>query len=204
MRTDQALGRCTRFAVLACAGAALAGCGEPQPPMSDDGWVSLLDGTSLTFWDIVGDANWRMEDGSAVADASSAASFLVSKQTYPDFELELEFWVDTEANSGIFLRCQDAAAPSDTTCYEVNIFDTRADQTYRTGSIVNVAEPDQFVYTGGQWNRFEITAAGDHLQVVLNGRPMVDVEDSKFADGPIALQYGKGIVKFRNVKLKPL
>jgi len=182
----------------------LAGCGEPTPPMSDDGWVSLLDGSSLTYWDIVGDANWHIDDGSAMADSSTANSFLVSKQSYDNFVLELEFWVDTEANSGIFLRCEDAAAPSESSCYEVNIFDTRPDQTYRTGSIVNLAAPAEFVYTGGQWNRFEITADGDSLTVVLNGRDMVETEDATHAAGPIALQYGMGTVRFRNVKLRPL
>ena len=184
--------------------ALLVACGEPAPPVDEAGWQMLLAGDSLAYWDIVGDANWRVEDGSAVADQSTAASFLVSQQSYSDFELELEFWVDTEANSGIFLRCEDPALPTDTSCYEVNIFDTRSDQTYRTGSIVNLAAPEQFIYTGGQWNRFLITAEGNSLKVVLNGRDMVEVEDGRLMSGPIALQYGAGTVRFRNVKLRPL
>jgi hypothetical protein len=183
----------------------LAGCGgSPTPPVSDDGWQLLFDGSSLDFFTVVGDANWRLEDTSVVADESTAASFLVSNDTYTDFELELEFWVNSEANSGIFLRCEDPAAPSDSTCYEANIYDTRSDQTYRTGSIVNIAEPAEFIYTGGQWNRYEIRVEGDHLQVTLNGRDMVDVEDSSHATGPIALQYGSGTVRFRNVRIRPL
>jgi hypothetical protein len=182
----------------------LVACGEPTPPVGDDGWLDLFDGSDLNFWDIAGDANWRVEDGAAVADSSSAPSYLVSKQSYGNFELELEFWVNTEANSGVFLRCEDPTAPSDTSCYEVNIYDTRPDQTYRTGSIVNVAEPAEFIYTGGQWNRYEIRADGGHLQVTLNGRDMVDTEDSRLAAGPVALQYGSGTVRFRNVRLRPL
>ncbi|MDX1561284.1 MAG: DUF1080 domain-containing protein, partial [Gammaproteobacteria bacterium] len=141
--------------------------------------------------------------GAVGADSSTAASFLVSNDLYSDFDLELEFWVNTEANSGVFIRCQDPTAITDTSCYEANIYDTRADQTYRTGGIVNVASPAEFVYTGGQWNRYEITADGNRLQVVLNGRNMVDVEDSQFSSGPIALQYGSGVVRFRNVRLRP-
>jgi len=136
------------------------------------------------------------------ADESSAASYLVSDLSFADFELELEFWVDTEANSGVFIRCTDSQAISDTSCYEVNIYDTRPDQTYRTGSIVNVAAPSQFVYTGGQWNRFEISAIGNRLQVTLNGRDMVDVEDSRLTEGPFALQRGAGTVRFRNVRIR--
>jgi hypothetical protein len=114
----------------------------------------------------------------------TTASFLVSEDSFADFDLELEFWVDPEANSGVFLRCQDPGTITDTSCYEANIFDTRPDQTYRTGSIVNVAEPAEFVYTGGQWNRIEITADGHRLQVTLNGRPMVDTEDSRLLERP--------------------
>lgn len=179
----------------------LAACGG-GPEVDEAGWQTLLNGSDLSGWHVVGDANWRVEERAARADRSTAASFLVSEDSFADFDLELEFWVDPEANSGVFLRCQDAGAVTDTSCYEANIFDTRPDQTYRTGSIVNVAEPAEFVYTGGQWNRLAITADGPRLQVTLNGRAMVDTEDSRFSRGPIALQYAAGRVMFRNVRIR--
>lgn len=189
----------------ACGGpSSPAGGGSSSPPVSDDGWQLLFDGSTLDFFDVLGDANWGIEESAVGADQSTAASFLVTKEAYSNFELELEFWVNTEANSGIFIRCQDPMAITDTSCYEVNIYDTRADQTYRTGGIVNLVAPAEFVYTGGQWNRYQITANGNRLQVVLNGRNMVDIEDSQYASGPIALQYGSGTVRFRNVRLRPL
>jgi hypothetical protein len=40
--------------------------------------------------------------------------------------------------------------------------------------------------------------------VVLNGTKTVDVEDSKFASGPIALQWGRGVIKWRKVEIKAL
>lgn len=180
----------------------LAGCGGRGNAVDEEGWRILFNGSDLSGWNVVGDANWRVEERAARADQSSAASFLVSEDTFTNFDLELEFWVDPTANSGVFMRCQDAANIADTSCYEANIFDTRPDQTYRTGSIVNVAEPAEFVYTGGQWNRLRITADGPRLQVVLNGRPMVDTRDSRFSRGPIALQYAAGQVMFRNVRIK--
>jgi hypothetical protein len=181
--------------------ALLAACGG-GPDVDAEGWRTLLNGSDLSGWNVVGDANWRVESRAARADRSTAASFLVSEDRFGDFDLELEFWVDTTANSGVFVRCQDAGAITDTSCYEVNIFDTRPDQTYRTGSIVNVAEPAEFVYTGGQWNRMTITADGPRLQVTLNGRAMVDTRDSRLSGGPIALQYGAGTVMFRNVRIR--
>ena len=56
----------------------------------------------------------------------------------------------------------------------------------------------------GKWNTFEITAQGKRMIVTLNGSKMVDVEHAAHARGPIALQYGAGIVKFRNVQIKAM
>jgi 3-keto-disaccharide hydrolase len=180
----------------------LAACGGSRPKVDEEGWQVLLNGSDLSGWKVVGDANWRIEERAALADKSTAASFLVSENNFKNFDLELEFWVDAQANSGVFLRCQNAATITDTSCYETNIFDTRPDQTYRTGAIVNIAEPAEFVYTGGQWNRLKITAAGTQLKVTLNDRAMVDTKDSRFSSGPIALQYAAGTVKFRNVRVR--
>jgi hypothetical protein len=182
----------------------LIACGGGGSDTDREGWRTLLDGSDLSGWNVVGDANWHVESRAARADKATAASFLVSEDSFADFQLELEFWVDSGANSGVFLRCQNAGTISDTSCYEVNIFDTRPDQTYRTGSIVNVAEPAEFVYTGGQWNRMKIAADGTRLQVTLNGRAMVDTKDSRFSSGPVALQYAAGAVMFRNVRIREL
>jgi len=170
---------------------------------NNDGWTTLFDGSSLDGWNIIGDANWELaDDGSVGADDGNG--FLVTPVSYGDFELELEFWVDEPANSGIFIRCADGENVGADSAYEVNIFDTRPDQTYRTGGIVNVAAPATVINTGGQWNAYQITADGSRLVVTLNGTRTVDVEHDEFTTGPIALQYGAGIVKFRNVRIRPL
>ncbi len=195
--------RCARLLASALTILLLAACGgSGKSDSAGQGWRTLLNGSDLSGWDVVGDANWRVEERAALADKSSAASFLVSRNRFANFDLELEVWVDPQANSGVFLRCQDAKAIADTSCYEVNIFDSRPDQTYRTGSIVNVAEPAEFVHTGGQWNTVKVMADGARLQVTLNGRAMVDTKDSRFSSGPIALQYAAGTVKFRNVRVR--
>jgi hypothetical protein len=55
-----------------------------------------------------------------------------------------------------------------------------------------------------RWNTYEIIAQGDHLTIVLNGRRTVDVRDSMHPRGPITLQYGTGVVKFRKVEIRQL
>src|SRR6185503_17724240 len=66
---------------------------------------TILDGTSLKGWDVVGNANWSVADGAV--QASMGNGYLVSPMSYTDFEIEAEFWVTDDANSGIFIRCSD-------------------------------------------------------------------------------------------------
>jgi hypothetical protein len=166
------------------------------------GWTVLFDGSNLNSWTQIGNANWKLADGAV--EASTGTGFLISKNRYKNFELRAEFWVDEPANSGVFLRCTNLTDVTADNAYEVNIYDTRPDQTYATGSIVNVSPPSKPMKAAGKWNTFEITAQGTHLVVILNGTKTVDANDSKFTEGPIALQHGAGIVKFRSVQIRPL
>jgi hypothetical protein len=164
--------------------------------------ITLLDGSSLDGWIRSGDANWSLGDGGV--EANSGNGHLITENSYSDFVLTLEFWVDDPANSGVFIRCADPDAISPDSCYEVNIYDQRADPIYRTGGIVNFAAPSAQIDAGGQWNTYEIRAEGTRLLITLNGTVTVDMEDSTYAEGPLTLQYGSGVVKFRNVQIQPL
>ena len=187
--------------VLCLLGIAMAGIHSPGVYAQED-FTVLFDGSNLDNFNPIGDANWEIVDG--VVQADSGGGFLVTNESYADFHLTLDFWVDEPANSGIFVRCADAESVNDRNSYEVNIYDTRADQTYRTGGIVHIAAPASVVMTGGQWNSYDIRLEGSRIVVTLNGLHMLDIEDTQFADGPIALQYGLGVVKFRNVRIREL
>jgi hypothetical protein len=174
---------------------------------SDAGWVTLVDTGKMGDWDEVGKANWAMKDGILTADKLTEGKdpgYLVTKTSYNDFQIKAEFWADEEANSGIFIRCDQSKKIDAKICYEVNIYDKRPDPSYGTGGIVDVAKVDPMPKAAGKWNTYEITAQGSHLVVVLNGQKTVDVQDSKHASGPFALQYGSGTIKFRKVQIKPL
>ena len=180
------------------------GAAIPPAPViaQSEGWATLFDGTSLSGWQVLGNANWQVGDGAVTA--TSGSGFLVTPRSYADFELSLEFWVDAPANSGIFFRCANPAVIADRNCYEANIFDTRPDQTYRTGGIVHIASPSAQIDAGGRWNTYVIRAEGTRLVVTLNGTTVVDTTNNLFASGPIALQYGAGTVRFRNVRIREL
>jgi hypothetical protein len=189
--------------VIGLVAVALGACSSMSS--SSSGWTVLFDGSNMGNWNTIGKANWRIVDGSVQADSGEKnQGFLVSKSSYGDFQVRAEFWVDDDANSGVFLRCGDPQLVNSKNSYEVNIFDKRPDPSYGTGAIVSVGKASTVLKAGGKWNTYEITAKGSQLTVVLNGVKTVDVQDSQHASGRIALQYGAGVVKFRKVEIRSL
>jgi len=195
------------FAALLLAGFAVVNGVPSANSQSGPGWVQLFDGKTMNGWTPMNDeVNWRVEDGALVADKKKGKGnpSLVSNNSYKDFEIYAEFWVSDDANSGIYIRCTDPKNISSRSSYEVNIFDTRPERDFGTGAIVQVAPATTFLKTGGKWNTFEITARGPLMTAVLNGVKTAEGKDDKFASGPIGLQYGAGVVKFRKVAVKSL
>jgi len=192
--------------------AAIAGCAQIRG-MTGGGWQTLIDGEKgLENFNPIGDANWHAEGGAIVADKGKAG-FLVTKNSYGDFDLRAEFYAETDTNSGIFIRCGNPQKIGADSCYEVNIWDIRPEPKYGTGAIVNVAAVPVPIANkaGGKWNTYEITAKGSQLTVRLNGMQTVSVQDSKRASGPFALQMGPGVkgvqggpIKWRKVQIRPL
>jgi hypothetical protein len=194
---------------LLAAAAALVVALAPAARAQEGGWTVLFDGKGLDRFNQIGDANWRVEDGTVVADKGTG--FLVTKQPYGDFQLRAEFWADEDANSGIYIRCSDPQKITAENCYEVNIYDKRPEPIYGTGAIVGLAKVEPMPKAAGKWNTYEITAKGPEFTVVLNGQKTVDgARDEKLKSGVIALQNApgvvkdKGVVKFRKVEIRPL
>lgn len=187
---------------------AATGCAS----MSQD-WVTLIDGEKgLENWNRIGDANWRAEGGAIVADKGKGG-FLVSKNSYRNFEIRAEFWAESHTNSGIFMRAADPNKIGAASSYEVNIWDTRPDPKYGTGGIVDFASvPVPLPYkAGGRWNSYEIYVNGPQITVVFNGEVTVSMQNDKFAAGPFALQFANGAkgapggpIKWRKVQIRPL
>jgi hypothetical protein len=185
--------------------ATLSGCAG----MSHSGWTTLLDGSrpaTLNNWNRQGEDNWRVEKGLVVADSrvGKDSTYLVSKQSYTDFQVRAEVWVSHDANSGVFFRGSDPKAIGIKTAYEMNIYDEYKIPMYGTGSIATRAGVDPMPKAGEKWSTFDITVKGTHIVVLMDGKKTIDFNDSTYASGPIGLQYGGGVVKWRRVQIKPL
>ena len=171
--------------------------------LSEPEWAVLFAGHDLSSFNAVGDAEWNIIDDYVEADGYTG-SFLVTRGHYTDFLLQAEFWPGANSNSGIFIRNGDPQAISAMGGYEINIYDTNENPDNRTGSIVGHVPPLTEVLSEEQWNTYEITAQGNRITVVLNGTLTAELEDDTHANGPIAFQNNGGLIRFRNIRLRPL
>jgi hypothetical protein len=187
---------------LGLVGSAGASLATPALGQADAGWVTLFDGKNFNNWTMTGNANWHIADG--IAEADVPRGFLVSRQSYGDFELRAEVWTRPESNGGILFRITDVRDPGIENAYELNINDTRKDQDGRTGSIVNVAKPLVKFDSGNIWTTIEIRAVGPKMTARLNGMLTAEATDVKYARGPVALQAAGGLVRYRNVQIREI
>ncbi|MGY4503883.1 hypothetical protein ACVWYH_007840 [Bradyrhizobium sp. GM24.11] len=114
------------------------------------------------------------------------AGYLVSKKSYKDFVLRVEFWPSNDANCGIYFRCLDAKKINDRTRYEANIFDQRPDPSYGTGAITRDVEVNQMPKAGanGIRSRSRRRGATSRSHSTERKRPNCGTECSMKAQSP--------------------
>jgi len=145
-----------------------------------------------------GASHWEVVDGLLTA-CGAPVGYLTSDRSYKNFALSIEFKCGADTNSGVFVR-----SPQESGGYEVQIW-RQQPAGYNTGAIVGTAKTArEYAFKADDWNRYEITANGDHLVVVLNGETTLDIHDASFADGQLRLQYQQFPIAFRNIRIRPL
>jgi len=170
----------------------LAGCAQsPEWAGGSGGWTMLINGTrGVENWNRVGDANWRIAEGLLLSDGGGKVpAHLVTKKSYDNFVLRVEFLAGADTSAAVLVRCQNAAVVSDKSC---------------NAAIISSQGTGPSSVAGGLWNVLEIAADDARLSATLNGQPMAGVADSQVASGPIALQWGRGVIKFRKIEIKPI
>jgi hypothetical protein len=171
--------------------------------------VELFDGKSMDTWGVEHQdkpAGWTAQDG--VMANTPNANNLVSKQRFKDFRIHAEYKLETNSNSGIYLRGR----------YELQVLDDygKAPESHghmaiysRLAPKVNASKP------AGEWQTVDATIVGNRVTVVLNGKTVQDnvviegitggaLDSDEAADGPIMLQGDHGKVWFRKVTVTPI
>ncbi|MFZ4767730.1 MAG: family 16 glycoside hydrolase, partial [Roseimicrobium sp.] len=184
--------------------------------------VALFDGKTFNGWEGDTAKIWRIEDGAIVGgsmEGNPRNEFLATTKSYRNFILRLEYkLVGSEGfvNGGVQFRSKRIAQPPN----EMSGFQADIGAGY-SGCLYDesrrkkmLMQPSKELVTAaekpGEWNRYEIRAEDQRLQLTLNGKRTVDYTEREPGiekEGLIALQiHGncKAVVSFRNITLEPL
>ena len=208
---------------------------------TNDGWQVLFDGASKNAWHIYNSksdgAAWKVQDGILYLDPEAKKSGagggdLVTNEEYENFDLKLEWKIDSAGNSGIIFLTQEDPKYNATylTGPEMQIIDNNGHRDakinkHRAGDLYDlIASTPENVHPLGQWNEIEIMINKGQLDLFQNGAKVVSttmwndswkqlIAGSKFKSwagfgmfqkGKIALQdHGNGVA-FRNIRIKRL
>lgn len=174
--------------------------------------VPLLD--TLDHWTQLGDARWTLKDGVVRGEsAGGAQSFLVSKEVYADFFLELEVKIDG-GNSGVQVRSHVDDAGR---LFGVQLEIDRSERAWsggvydelRRGWLQGLGHHPlgREAFKRDGWNHYRIECVGSSIRCWVNGVQTADFVDRVDAAGRLGLQVhaGEGTrVAFRGVRVRVL
>ena len=202
-----------------------------KPPLTTE--QKLFNGKDLSGWDyflVDSDSKksdvWSVRDGILVCKGEPMG-YLCTKKEYKNFRLIVEWrWAPgTEpGNSGVLMRitgepmmlpnCVEAQLQSGSAgdMYGFQGFSIDGDPARKSevpdhelaGHLRRLAKMEGNEKEPGQWNRYEITADGDKITLVINGTLVNQATDCDVHDGKIGLQSEGGVIHFRAVKLTTL
>jgi len=212
----------------------LAAGSQGSQPRAEDHWRVLFDGKSVDAFrgyktQDFPKESWSIE-GNALKTNPAHPLDLITREQFADFDLELEWKVEKEANSGIMYHVSEDFPETYMTGPEMQVVDDDntddgKDPKTSAGSLYALIAPKDKKYNpAGQWNKVRIRVSGPHVEYWMNGGKIVEYElDSpelnaliaaskfnawpKFAKnttGYIALQNHGGITWYRNIRIRKL
>jgi hypothetical protein len=197
-----------------------------------DGWIEMFNGKDFTGWVIDGpteykdkaDGNkakplWVVEDG-MIKTAGNGFGFLRYNRKFSDFIFHVEYRMVKGANSGLGIRTgvfdpkQSTASRPSYFAYEVQLLDD-SDKTpdkHTTGSLYRYVAPTALANKPApEWNSVEVECRGPRIKIVINGKAVLDVDQSTIEEiknkpqsGYVCVQTHSKQVEFRNLRIKEL
>ena len=198
-----------------------------------EGWQLLFNGKDLSQWRTFKqptvNGKWQIEDASITLTAGGGGD-LISKKSYSNFELTLDWKISEVGNSGILILADEKGKYIYSHAPEIQILDNERHpdnkpDTHLSGSLYDmIASPVASHKKAGEWNSTTIRLENSALTVWQNDVQTVKVTigsdewnsliaNSKFASWPgfakataghIGLQDHGDKVWFKNIKIKEL
>ena len=171
---------------------ALQEANVPAPPKDD--WEVLFDGHNLNKWqnstsDSIPYKGWKIENGTLVVNSGRIGGDIITRSTYQNFDLKLDFKLTESANSGIkYLVNRIRNAKTNTTSlmgveYQIiddfNYPEVKPDPngTSSTGAVYLLYPPQgKKLLPIGQWNQVRIVVRGKQCEHWLNGKMIAQYE----------------------------
>ncbi len=222
---------CTAILERTLAGCFLAGNALAQAPLNslsaDDakaGWVQLFNGKDLAGWVNPGKpGTWSVQDGEIRIIDTKDHCWLRTERMYRDFELQLDFKVPPNGNSGVGVRGSALGDPA-FSGMEIQVLDSFGKEpgVGQCGAVYDAIAPSSIPEKpAGEWNHYLIRLQGDTIDVTLNGVKVVAGEKlddrgyiwgkdrpwplkNRLTTGYIALQNHGDAAAFRNLKIRDL
>ena len=152
--------------------------------------------------------DWSIVDGVIYGVGTNQGSHIRTVRQWRDFDLELEYKVENNSNGGVYLKG----------LAEIQVCSRRDHNSTskgQDGAIFAQRAPDSLVSKpAGQWNQLRVVWKGRivsvylndymiHNQVQINKPTEGHIKGSLTGQGPIMLQALRGIVWYRNIKVRP-
>ena len=178
------------------------------------GFKRIFNGRDLTGWTIHGTEKWYVENRELVCESGpdKQYGYLSTNKKYKNFILQLQFKLEANGNSGVFIRSDIEGTKISGWQVEVAPAGHHTGgiyESYGRGWMIKPSAEKEKVLKPNDWNDMRIEVVGDKVTTFLNGQQMVQLEDEKIgqANGFIALQIhdGGGIkVRWKNIRIKTL
>ena len=174
----------------------------------------LFNGKNLDGWKVYGTEKWYVNDGELICESgpNKEYGYLATNGNYKNFILELDFFQESDGNSGVFFRSSiegtkisgwqvEVAPPS---LHSGGIY-----ESYGRGWLIKPDKKYDDIVKMMSWNKMKIKVLNENVTTWINGKKMIQISDSKIgeANGSIALQIhdGGGIkVRWRNIRVKEI
>lgn len=174
----------------------------------------IFNGKNLDGWKIYGTEKWYVENSELICESGpdKGYGYLGTENWYKDFELELEFFLLANGNSGVFFR--STIEGTKITGWQAEVEPKGGEtggiyESYGRGWLIKPEKEKDTAQINDAWNKMKIRVVGDKVTTWINGVEMITLTDAKIgqANGSIALQIhdGGGIkVKWRNLMIEEL
>jgi hypothetical protein len=197
---------------------------ETVEPVTPTGRIDLFNGKDFSGWTFCMTSNsepsktWSATNG-IIHCTGRPHGYARTAQSYRDYRLTVEWRfvkVTPRAdNSGIFVHVQppDKVWPKGIECQGQNqhqgdliLLNGAAFKGYEPPAIYRIVPSPEPPHEkpAGEWNTYEILAAGDHLKVYVNGKLMNEASECSLSSGSIAIQSEGGEIEVRKIYLEPV